>query len=140
MQRWVYAAVITLALVAGVWRFHDLERDPDVVTAMSQESWGDPVYYLYNARSHVLFGDWRPDEGGAMYISPGYNFLASFWIRLFGPTLLKHGFAGCAFGICHDCRSDVDQLHHFLPLRRGGDRRVPCRFLHFLRSSACSQR
>src|SRR3954470_19787825 len=86
MQRWVYAGAIALALVAGVWRFYDLERDPDVVTAMSQESWGDPVYYLYNARSHVLFGDWRPDEGGAMYISPGYTFLASFWMSVFGPT------------------------------------------------------
>lgn len=31
--------VLLLALVAGLWRFVDLERDPDTVTETSQDAW-----------------------------------------------------------------------------------------------------
>src|SRR2546430_887126 len=86
MHRWIYGAVLVFAIIAGIWRFVDLDRDPDVVTEMSQESWGDPVYYLYNARSHALFGDWRSNESGAMYIAPGYTWIASFVLSAFGVT------------------------------------------------------
>jgi 4-amino-4-deoxy-L-arabinose transferase-like glycosyltransferase len=86
MQRWLYGGVLVAAIIAAGWRFYDLDRDPDVVTEMSQESWGDPVYYLYNARSHVLFGDWRSGESGAMYIAPGYTFLSALCMSVFGVT------------------------------------------------------
>lgn len=51
MRRWIFGIILILAGVGGLWRFYDMDRDPDVVTESSQELWGDPVYYLYNARA-----------------------------------------------------------------------------------------
>ncbi len=57
---------------------------PDIVTQSSQDAWGDPAQYLYNARSHALFGEWRVSEGVTMYAAPGYTFLASLCLSIFG--------------------------------------------------------
>jgi len=84
MQRWLFGIILGLAVLAGAWRFFDLGRDPDIVTQSSQDAWGDPAQYLYNARSHVLFGEWRPSEGTTMYAAPGYTFLAAICLSLFG--------------------------------------------------------
>jgi len=84
MHRRVFQIVLALTCVAALWRFVDIGRDPDVVTESSQDAWGDPASYLYNARSHVLFGDWRVSEGVTMFAAPGYTLLASLCLATFG--------------------------------------------------------
>lgn len=86
MRRLIPASIVLLAIVAGIWRFVDLDRDPDIVTETSQELWSDPAWYLYNARSHALLGEWRVHEGGALYVAQGYSFLASAVFSVFGVT------------------------------------------------------
>jgi hypothetical protein len=85
-RAWIFGTILIFGLVAGIWRFFDRNRDPDIVTETSQDAWGDPSFYLYNARSRVLFGDWRARESLSLYVTPGYAFLSalSFWI--FGTT------------------------------------------------------
>ena len=89
MQRAILAIFFSAAVIAGAWRFVDLSRDPDDITQTSQDAWGDPAVYLYNARSFALFREWRTGEGVAMFVTPGYSFLAAFWFSLFGASYLS---------------------------------------------------
>src|SRR3989442_8808248 len=94
----VFVFILLLLLPAAVWRFLDLERDPTLISG-ELGSWIDPGYYLYNARSYSLFGEWRAEEGHSLYIAPGYAFLAAFWFRMFGAgyaqAALLSILAGC---------------------------------------------
>src|ERR1700722_17986870 len=84
VRPWILGIVVLCSLTAAVWRFRDLNRDPDIVTQTSLDAWGDPAYYLYNARSFALFGDWRASEGEYLYVIPGYALLAAAWFLTFG--------------------------------------------------------
>jgi hypothetical protein len=86
IRAWIFGILIAASIGAGAWRFVDLSRDPDVVTETSQDSWGDPSFYLYNARSYALFGEWRPHESLSLYVTPGYAFLSALWFSLFGVS------------------------------------------------------
>src|SRR5205085_1288426 len=86
IRKAAFALVLLLASIAGCWRLVHIERDPDIVTETSQDAWGDPNYYLYNARSHALLGDWRADEGLSMVVTPGYEVLASVVLSTFGVS------------------------------------------------------
>lgn len=100
MRRFLSAALIAALAVAAGWRFVDLQRDPPIVTESSQDAWGDPAFYLYNARSHALFGDWRAAEGLSLFITPGYAFLGALWFAVFGagytPALILTILSGFA--------------------------------------------
>ncbi len=104
------SVLLGLAALALLWRFVDLERDPPPVSASIGE-WGDPGIYLYNARSHSLFGEWRAEEGPGLYVKPGYVFLAALWFYIFGfgcqQAVLLSTLAGFvvifATALCAEC-------------------------------------
>src|SRR3989441_5803858 len=84
MSRFIRGTLLAILILAALWRFVDLERDPPAVTGEAG-SWIDPGHYLYNARAHALFHEWRFEEGSDVFFSPGYTFLAALWCRVLGP-------------------------------------------------------
>ncbi|HEY3131649.1 MAG TPA: hypothetical protein VGL91_19500 [Acidobacteriota bacterium] len=84
MNRFASGALLVILILAALWRFADLDRDPPAVTGEAG-SWIDPGHYLYNARTRVLFHEWRFEEGSDVFFSQGYTFLATLWFRILGP-------------------------------------------------------
>jgi hypothetical protein len=81
--RTVKLCVLTILILAALWRFRQLDRDPPLISPSTGE-WSDPGVYLYNARSFLRNHDWAPAEPHGLSVAPGFVLLATLWGLAFG--------------------------------------------------------
>jgi hypothetical protein len=60
---------------------------PDNLSSASCGEYGDPGNYAFNARSKVVFGDWKIEELGAAPFSPVPHFVTYLFFLLFGTGI-----------------------------------------------------